>query len=196
MRSTILVLYFIVYCYISIWCKLRLSFKLRGRGLASFQDPSYFFVLQVTKWWVGVARMGWCIPCLPSLFYYDYLIILLAVYIHDGCMIMHAWHCWSHRAVTREDRKPMQKEYGEYRVSVSSLYQCDTFSCFLGVRKVLSFLLNYLAAKDFNTAKICVLCKISIHKITPATCSSPQNIRGRLKLIEALISKNDPAKTL
>ena len=34
-----------------------------------------------------------------------------------GCTIMHAWHCWSHRAVTREDRKPMQKEYGEYRVS-------------------------------------------------------------------------------
>ena len=103
-------------------CRLRLSFKLRGRGLASFQDPSHFFILQVTKWWVGVARMGWCIPCLPSLFYYDYFISLLAIYIHDGCMIMHAWHCWSHRAVTREDRKPMQKEYGEYRVSVSALF--------------------------------------------------------------------------
>ena len=29
-------------------------------------------------------------------------------------------HAWYHRAVTREDRKPMQKEYGEYRVSASA----------------------------------------------------------------------------
>ena len=91
MRSTILALHFIVYCYISIWCRPRLSFKLRGRGLASFQDPSYFFVLQVTKWWVGVARVGWCIPCLPSLFYYDYLISLLAIYTYmmvvRSCML-------------------------------------------------------------------------------------------------------------